>query len=350
MPARKRPAPDEACSTDTGKKRRTPAKRGAKKKQKRYEFDDINHYEFLEEIGEGAFGVVAKARDRRTGETVAVKWIRGGLELEAKGGSDSLLPAVVREAGCLAACRGHPGIVQFKTVAAGNYDTTGDDDDLYIVMELVPDAATLRSVLATRGTFSEDETRDVMRQLLGAAERLHATGAIHRDINPDNILVAAGDTGELIIKLCGFGCATKASRVVCPEKPVGTAQYRAPQQMFGRRRYGTSADVWALGCVMFELLAGFPLFAPETEDVLFEAASSLGDDILTFGVGMFDGSRMDHLSEAGREVLAGLLGFHTGDRFTAAEALEQRWFTEEEEDDEEEVGGFELSSFAAPAA
>ncbi|CAL4910679.1 unnamed protein product [Urochloa decumbens] len=315
----KRPAQDqEAHRADAGKN----------KKRARYELDDINEYEMLGEIGEGAFGVVAKARDHRTGETVAVKWIRGGLEAEGDNDNDGggLLPAAVREAGCLAACRGHPGIVQIKTVAADEDDATGDDD-LYIVMELVPDAATLRDLLDTRGPFSEDEARDAMKQLLEAAEKLHATGTIHRDINPDNILVAA-DTGEL--KLCGFGCATTpASRVACPEKPVGTPQYRAPEQMLsGLRRYGTPADMWALGCVMFELLAGLPLFvADETEDVLFKAAANLGDDIITFGVEGFDGTRMDHLSEAGREVLAGLPGLENVTGRTFAATATSEWTT-----------------------
>ncbi|CAN6244078.1 unnamed protein product [Urochloa humidicola] len=241
---RKRPAPDEACRSGAGKK----------KKRTWYEFDDINNYEFLEEIGEGAFGVVFKARDRHTSEIVAIKWIRRGLE-----GDNGLLCAALREARCLAACRGHPGIVQIKTVAAE--ENTGN---LYIVMEHVADAVSLRSHLAARGSFSEDETRDAMRQLLGAVEKLHNTGTIHRDINPDNILVTAD--GEL--KLCGFGCATPASRVRCPDKPVGSVQYRAPEQMLGDRHYGTLADVWSLGCVMFELLAGLPLFAVETEHIV----------------------------------------------------------------------------------
>ncbi|CAL5058606.1 unnamed protein product [Urochloa decumbens] len=350
--ARKRPAPEEARRADATKKKRA---------RYDYEFDDINEYEMLEEIGKGAFGVVAKARDRRTGETVAVKRIRGGLE--ADGDNDgapvaSLLPAVVREAGCLAACRGHPGIVQIKTVAAGG-------DDLYIVMELVPDAATLRSELATRGRpFSEDETRDVMRQLLGAVDKLRATGTIHRDINPDNILVTAD--GEL--KLCGFGCVTPARRVGCPEKPVGTLQYCAPEQMFGLRRYGPKVDVWALGCVMAELLSGEPLFTGTTEDDMFTEVVDLRDDFITMGVEAFDGTALDHLSMAGREVLASLLAFDLEDRLTAADALKHRWFTEEEEaedvlehpffaEEEEDphaamelkFPGFE-SPFAAPAA
>ncbi|CAL5083795.1 unnamed protein product [Urochloa decumbens] len=335
----KRPAREEAHRADAGKKKRA-----------RYEFDDINEYEMLKEIGEGAFGVVAKARDHRTGETVAVKWIRGGLEGNSDG--SGLLPAVVREAGCLAACRGHPGIVQIKTVAAGE-DTAGND--LYIVMELFAGGATLRSELATRGRpFSEDEARDAMKQLLEAAEKLHATGTIHRDINPDNILAAAG--GEL--KLCGFGCATPARRVGCPEKPVGMLQYCAPEQLFGLSCYGPEADVWTLGCVMAELLAGEALFTATEEDYMIAERINMRDDIVSMGVEAFDETMLDHVSVAGRELLAGLLAFHSDERLTAAEALEHRWFTGEEDEEvqedppaavELEFPGFE-SPFAAPVA
>ena len=117
--ARKRPAKDEVAS---------PADAGKKKKLARYHFENIDDYEMLEELGEGIFGVVAKARDRRTGATVAVKWIRGG-EFDQDGAPN--LAAVVREASFLATCRGHPGIVQIKNVAKGE-----ETRDLYIVMEL----------------------------------------------------------------------------------------------------------------------------------------------------------------------------------------------------------------------
>jgi cell division cycle 2-like len=77
-------------------------------------------------LGEGTYGVVVKARDQRTGETVAVKWIR------PDGGCAPGLRAVYREAGCLEECRGHPSIVQMKEVAAD--EVTGD---VFIVMEFV---------------------------------------------------------------------------------------------------------------------------------------------------------------------------------------------------------------------
>jgi len=307
--ARKRPAPDEAATpADAGKK---------KKKRARYQFENIDDYEMLEELGEGIFGVVAKARDRRTGATVAVKWIRGG---EFDGAGAPNLPAVVREAGCLAACRGHPGIVQIKNVAKS--EETGD---LYIVMELA--GPSLRSRLEGR-PFSEDETRDSMRQLLQAVEKLHATGTIHRDINPDNILVGADGA----LKICGFGCATPARRVgkTFLEKLQGTTmQYRPSEQLICSQWYGPEGDIYALGCVMFELLTGEPLFTATTEDDMIEQTLELSDELLTMGVEAFD-DVIDHLSLAGREVLAGLLSYDSWERPTAADALKHRWFTEED--------------------
>ncbi|CAN6180666.1 unnamed protein product [Urochloa humidicola] len=244
--ARKRPAPDEACRSSAGKK----------KKRTRYEFEDISNYEWIEVIDEDALGVLVKARDRRTGEIVVVKSIRGRLKSDK-----DLLHAAVREARCLAACRGHPVIVQIKTVAAGE-----DAGDLYIVMEHVAGAETLHDRLATRGPFSEDETREAMRQLLGAVEKLQATGTMHREINPDNILVAAD--GEL--KLCGFGCAAPANRER-RLKPVGTLQYCTPEQLFRFMGYGTELDLWVLGCVMAELLDGQPMFWSVTIEEAHEA-------------------------------------------------------------------------------
>ncbi|CAN6231404.1 unnamed protein product [Urochloa humidicola] len=301
----KRPASDE----DAGKKKRA-----------RYELEDINDYKMLEEIGEGASGVVAKARDRRTGETVAVKWIRGH---EA---NNDGLHTVQREAGCLAAGLGHPGIVQIKSVA-----TDEDTGDLYIVTELVA-GGSLRGRLATRGAFSEDEARGAMRQLLGAAEKLHATGTIHRDINPDNIVVGAAD-GDF--KLCGFGSATPAKlvgRMSDDEKAVGTLQYSALEQLIKFSHHGPEADIWALGCVMAELLAGEPLFTATTEDDMITEVVDLRDDFVTMGVEAFDGTALDYLSVAGREVLVGLLAYDSEDRLTAAEALKHRWFTEDMDD------------------
>jgi cell division cycle 2-like protein len=265
-----------------------------------FQFGNIDDYEMIEEIGEGAFGVVAKARDRRTGETVAVKWI-------ADGECEPTLRAVFREAGCLAACRGHPSIVELRGVA-----TDESEEDLFLVMEFVGPSLLRRLARP----FTEAEARACMRQLLGAAERVHGAGMIHRDIKPANILVGAGGA----LKLCDFGCATAARPpgTPYPERCAGTTLYNALEQLMGFRCYGPAVDMWALGCVMAELLIGMPLFVEGTEEEMLMR--------MPVDVEAFEGM----LSPAGREILAGLLSYNPCERITAADALKHRWFAEED--------------------
>ncbi|RLN09067.1 putative cyclin-dependent kinase F-2 [Panicum miliaceum] len=276
--ARKRPAPDGACPP--------PA---AAKKRARYQFSSIDDYEKLEVIGEGTYSVVFKARDRRTGEKVAIKCIHGG----GGGGPDHSV--VFREAGCLAACRGHPSIVQIKDVA-----TNEETGDLFIVMEFV--GSSLRDWL-TR-PFSEDRTCAFMRPLLDAAKMLHSTRTLHRDIKPENVLLVPGG----VLKICDFGCATpmKPAGTPYPERCVGTMQYCSPEQLMGSRCYGPAAD---------------------TEDDVLQQIKDLRDEFSTTGLHVFD--VLPELSQAGREVLTGLLRFDPDERLTAADALKHRWFTKD---------------------
>ncbi|RLN16927.1 putative cyclin-dependent kinase F-2 [Panicum miliaceum] len=300
---RKRPAPlgTSSCS---------PAA-AAGKKRARYEFGSIYNYEKLEVLGEGTYGVVVKARDQRTGETVAVKWIR------PEGGCAPDLRAVYREAGCLEGCRGHPSIVQMKEVAAD--EVTGD---VFIVMEFVGPSLESRLTRALSGA----ETRAAMRQLLRGAEKLHGAGTVHRDIKPDNILVAPGGA----LKICDLGMAVPARPAgePYPEETVAALWYRAPELLGGARNYGPAVDMWALGCVMTELLIGEPLFRDaETEDDVLHRACDLEYAMESTDLAFED---MPELSEAGREVLRGLLSFKAEKRLTAAEALAHRWFDEED--------------------
>ncbi|RLN41422.1 putative cyclin-dependent kinase F-2 [Panicum miliaceum] len=290
---------------------------GREKKRPRYQFGSIYNYEKLEVLGEGTYGVVVKARDQRTGETVAIKWIRP-VAAAARGGDGGGAPdlrAVFREAGCLSACRGHPSVVQMREVAAD--EVTGH---VFIVMEFV--GPTLESRLTRR--FFEGETRAIMRQLLRGAEELHGAGIIHRDIKPDNILVGPGGT----LKICDLGMAAPARPAgePYPEETVGALWYRAPELLMGFRSYGPAVDIWALGCVMAEVLTGEPLFGgAETSDDMYTKVLELcGMDAPELQASLRE------LSEAGHEVLRGLLSFKAEKRLTAAEALSHRWFDEED--------------------
>ncbi|KAL6641647.1 hypothetical protein ACP70R_019828 [Stipagrostis hirtigluma subsp. patula] len=312
---RKRPAPEGPCSAACG---------GGGTKRPRYKFGSIYDYEKLGALGEGTYGVVVEARDRRTGEAVAIKWVRG-----PDGGAPDLR-AVVREAGCHAACRGHPSVVEIRDVVAD--EASGD---LFLVMELV--GPSLRTRL-TR-PFSEPETRGLMRQLLRGAEKIHATGTIHRDIKPENVLVGPGGA----LKICDFGMATPV-RPPYTEKRVGSLWYNSPEQLMGSRCYGTAVDVWALGCVMFELLTGETLFEEvDTEDDMLVAVLDLWHDMKEAGLGAFKG--LPELSQAGGEVLCGLLCFEEDDRLTAAAALQHRWFAEDAEAESPAAAGDEHHAF-----
>ncbi|KAF0931007.1 hypothetical protein E2562_038671 [Oryza meyeriana var. granulata] len=303
----KRPMPDGAsCSVAA-----LPCKKP------RRLFTSIFNYERMETLGAGSYGVVYKARDRRTGETVAVKWVR------PRPGRDHGQPADVasfaRERDCLAACRGHPYVVQLRDVAANPSNW-----DMFLVMEFVGQRS-LRDLMVGR-PFSEAETRALMRQLLAGVRAMHAAGMAHRDIKPGNILVGQGGA----LKICDFGMATTATP---PYEGfmVGTLYYNSPEQLTGKGQYNAQAvDMWALGCVMAELLTGGSVFTSGTaEEHLLELL-----DLRDYEVGSKDSlafGGLPGLSPTGREVLAGLLAFHHDERMTAEAALEHRWFTEEEE-------------------
>ncbi|OEL27504.1 putative cyclin-dependent kinase F-2 [Dichanthelium oligosanthes] len=308
---RKRPAPDGTAAGES--------------KRARITLGSIYDYEKLEVLGEGSFGLVVKARHRATGEAVAVKRARA---------SDLL--AVLREAGCLAACRGHSSVVGIRDVVEDA--ATGD---VFLVMEFV--GASLRRLQRAaqrarpRPRFLEAEARAIMRQLLRGAERMHGAGIIHRDIKPDNILVGPGGA----VKICDLGLATPArpEGAAYPERRVGTLLYRSPEQLVGRRDYGPGVDIWALGCVMAELLTGQFMFDEETEDDMLTRVMDLRHAVSEKGLQAFDEwptfQGLPELSPGAREVLAGLLAVQPQDRLTATAALQHQWFAEEEEEEEE---------------
>ncbi|KAL5201211.1 hypothetical protein ABZP36_035565 [Zizania latifolia] len=265
--------------------------------RRRHALRSADDYEKHDVVGKGAFGVVVKARDRRTGKKVALK--RGVGEDEG-GHGVSDFDAWKVEAACQAACRGHPSIVEIKDVVRD-----GKTGEILLVMD--------SSMRPRRCTA-----------------RASSTG--HRDIKPENILVSV--VGQL--KICDFGAATWMKPAGKPYERclAGTLPYTSPEQLAGNRCYGPAVDMWALGCIMGELLTSWPLFGGDMteKELLAELSDHLGDLITE----LFE--VLPALSPSGREVLTGLLAFDPEKRLTAAEALEHRWF--EEEAKKEEFPGF----------
>nr|CAH0111353.1 unnamed protein product [Daphnia galeata] len=199
----------------------------------------MEDYEVLEKIGEGSFGRVYKARHRHLRGLVALKFIPkiGRTECE--------LQSLRHEFEIQKGLR-HPNIVHmlgaFETLKELVVVTEYVESDLYKLLE--------------DGTLCEDKMRMVACQLLSALYYLHSDRILHRDIKPQNILL----TSDGIIKLCDFGFARSMDLNTYVLTSVkGTPLYMAPE-IIEEKPYDHNADLWSLGCILYELLVGSPPF------------------------------------------------------------------------------------------
>ncbi|HWJ55638.1 MAG TPA: protein kinase, partial [Vicinamibacterales bacterium] len=211
----------------------------------------VGRYQVLDLLGAGGMGRVYRALDASLGREVAIK----GLADAFRGDSRSLR-RFEREARVLATLS-HPNI-------AAIYGFERLNGSPYLVLERV-EGETLAQRL-TRGALPLDEALGIAAQIVAGLEEAHAKGVIHRDLKPSNVMLAPGRQ----VKLVDFGLAKTAA----PERDgdesiepiteiglvVGTARYMSPEQVTGGD-VDTRTDVWAFGCVLFEMLAGRPVFA-----------------------------------------------------------------------------------------
>jgi hypothetical protein len=199
----------------------------------------LARYRLGQRLGAGGMGVVFQARDEHLERDVAVKRIAVEHDRDGRGEREAIAAARLS----------HPGIVAL-------YESGRDDAALYLVSELVR-GRTLAQLL--RGGELSD--RDVLRigiTLCDALEHAHARGVIHRDVKPSNIICPdEPEEGGGVAKLTDFGIARMADGDVLTRTGdiMGTIAYMAPEQARGERLEG-SADVYALGIVLFESLAG----------------------------------------------------------------------------------------------
>lgn len=205
-------------------------------------------------LGEGGMGVVWEATDASSGERVAVKCIKATSSLPASEQRRRL----EREARAITTID-HPNLVRVREVI------TADDGSPAIVMELL-EGESLRTRLDRDSRLALGEVARIILPILSAVGSAHALGVVHRDLKPDNLFLtrAAGD--ELpgvrvldfgIAKLTALeGQAAGTGALTATGALMGTPYYMSPEQVFGERDIDSRADVWALGVVLYECLAG----------------------------------------------------------------------------------------------
>jgi len=205
-----------------------------------------NRFEIERLAGKGGMGAVYRAQDRKTGAPAAIKVVRE----EAPGNHQERL---VREAQLLAELQ-HPSIVKYLALG------TTDRGWPYLAMEWL-EGEDLAMHMRGDGLDARDAVVLATRvaEALGAA---HERGIVHRDIKPSNLFLVGGDPAR--VKILDFGVArmqTADDGMTRTGAPVGTPRYMAPEQARGSRDVDVRADVFALGCVLFECLAGRPAFS-----------------------------------------------------------------------------------------
>jgi hypothetical protein len=210
---------------------------------------DVVAERFLVErpIGSGGMGSVFLATDRADGRAVAIKV----LELS----SDGAVERFRREARVLSELS-HPGIVRY--VAHGE---TAERQP-FLAMELL-EGEDLTARLA-RGAFSAEDAVAFVRRAAEALAFAHSRGIVHRDVKPSNLFLVGGDVER--VKVLDFGIARthlQTQGLTQTGAMLGTVGYMAPEQAMGSRDVDARADVFALGCVLFECLTGKPAFAGE---------------------------------------------------------------------------------------
>ena len=204
----------------------------------------VGRYQLLEPVAGGGMGVVYKAVDERLGRTVALKFLHPRF-----GADDSAAERFRLEARTIAALE-HPNICTVHEIGET------DDGQLYLAMPLYV-GETLQQRIA-RGPLPVADAVAIALQIARGLSKAHGQGIVHRDIKPSNVLV----TDDGVVKILDFGIAKLADVTLTGTAagPLGTVAYMSPEQL-GGARVDPRTDLWSLGVVLYEMLAGRRPFA-----------------------------------------------------------------------------------------
>jgi TolB-like protein/predicted Ser/Thr protein kinase len=227
----------------------------------------VSHYRILEHLGQGGMGEVYLAEDTRLNRPVALKMLRGAEQCDERAFADLLYEA--RAASAL----NHPNIAVIYEV---DQAPGGNGKLSFIAMEFV--AGETLAQFARREPPDVDTVLELVSQIAQALAAAHERGVVHRDVKPGNVMVSEG----LRVKVLDFGLArrltpqdaTTLTWVDGGDRPaagalLGTVLYMSPEQALGRE-VDARSDIFSLGAVFYELLAGHPPFAGESAAEVFD--------------------------------------------------------------------------------
>uniref|UniRef100_A0A4X2M9C2 cyclin-dependent kinase n=1 Tax=Vombatus ursinus TaxID=29139 RepID=A0A4X2M9C2_VOMUR len=291
----------------------------------------VEEFQCLNRIEEGTYGVVYRAKDKKTDEIVALKRLK--MEKEKEGFPITSL----REINTILKAQ-HPNIVTVREIVVGS-----NMDKIYIVMNYVEHD--LKSLMETmKQPFLPGEVKTLMIQLLRGVKHLHDNWILHRDLKTSNLLLSHAG----ILKVGDFGLAREYGSPLKAYTPVVvTLWYRAPELLLGAKEYSTAIDMWSVGCIFGELLTQKPLFPGKSEiDQINKVFKDLGtpsekiwpgyNDLpavkkMTFTEYPYNNLRKRFgalLSDQGFDLMNKFLTYYPGRRINAEDGLKHEYFRE----------------------
>ncbi|KAI8062279.1 kinase-like domain-containing protein [Gilbertella persicaria] len=302
-------------------------------KSKLPNYEGLSQYQLLKKLGEGAFSNVYKAMDKKSGQHVAIKIVRK-FEL------NQIQKASVLKEVQIMRTLNHPSIIKMLAFIETS-------DYYFLVLELMNGGEIFHQIVQLT-YFSEDLARHCIRQVAEGIRYLHEErGVVHRDIKPENILFESipfmerktsplptqpenedepkEDEGEFVYGLGGGGIGKVKiadfglSKVVWDKHtmtPCGTVGYTAPE-IVRDERYSKSVDMWALGCVLYTMLCGFPPFYDESIATLTQKVAK--------GQYVFLSPWWDHISVDAKHLVRHLLDVNPKKRYTIDQFLSHPW-------------------------
>ncbi|ORZ15159.1 kinase-like domain-containing protein [Absidia repens] len=313
-------------------------------------YPSLDRYEIIKKLGDGAFSDVYRARDRRTGRNVAIKVAQKYaiddtmIDMQHLHPNMKKKPRMTERANILKEVQimrnlHHPNIVQLIQFNESR-------ENYFLVLDLCEGGELFHRIVDLT-YFSEDLSRHIIEQLAHAVYHLHEEcGVVHRDIKPENILfepvpiipseqrklhifddaskkdegafikdVGGGGIGQ--IKLADFGL----SKVVWDSSaftPCGTIGYTAPEIVCDQQ-YSKGVDMWAMGCVLYTMLCGFPPFYDESISALAQKVA--------LGQFAFLSPWWDPISQEAKNLIQGLLCVDPSRRYTVKQVLQHPWIT-----------------------
>eukprot|EP00049_Salpingoeca_infusionum_P005596 m.94157 g.94157 ORF g.94157 m.94157 type:complete len:341 (+) comp13016_c0_seq2:641-1663(+) len=258
-------------------------------------------YDIKEELGRGAFSIVAKCIRKADGVALAVK------QLPVK----SMTPADVQEEVSILRGLKHPGVLRL-------YESVYEADMSYLVTDLLSGGELFDQIL-DRGSYTERDAAAVLFQVLDAISYLHRHNIVHRDLKPENLLCAAppGDEAPQIV-ISDFGLARKLADGQTLDKSCGTPGYVAPE-VIKKRPYSYPVDVWSIGVIAYILLCGYPPFYSETDN-----DQEIFDQTVKAKF-VFESPDWDDVSIPAKQLITSMMTLTVDERITAEAALQDEW-------------------------